>query len=300
MKHSLFIFVLLSLLRLSTIGFGQTQIPLYADKIPNAKLAPDEETTVNGVVRNVSKPTLSIFLPDKGTANGTSVIICPGGGYGVLVIDREGYEVAKAFNKKGITAFVLKYRLPNDKSSEDKSIAPLQDAQQAIKIIREKAGEWKINPDKIGIMGFSAGGHLASTAGTHFDTSLVENKSSIRLRPDFMILVYPVISLQEAQGHKGSRANLIGTTPTQEKINYFSSELQVKTTTPPTFLTHAGDDTVVPVSNSILFYEALNKNKVSSDLHIYSKGEHGYLKTPAFDLWFGQCLNWMKTTNLIP
>ena len=300
MSRYISILILFSFLRLSTLSFGQTEIPLYADKIPNTKLPPDEETIINGVVRSVSKPTLSIFLPEKGTANGTSVIVCPGGGYGVLVIDREGYEVAKALNKVGITAFVLKYRLPNDKFSEDKSIAPLQDAQQAIKKIREKAGELKIDPNKIGIMGFSAGGHLASTAGTHFETPLIENKSSTSLRPDFMILVYPVISFLEAQGHKGSRANLIGASPTQEKINFFSSELQVKATTPPAFLTHAGDDTVVPVSNSILFYEALNRNKVLSDMHIYSKGEHGYLKTPAFDLWFGQCLNWMKTNDLIP
>ncbi|WP_254412810.1 alpha/beta hydrolase [Dyadobacter diqingensis] len=280
--------------------FGQKEIPLYPGKIPNARSAANDETTVKGVVRNVSQPTLSVFLPKEGTSNGASVIICPGGGYGVLVIEREGFEVARAFNKVGITAFVLKYRLPSDKTLEDKSIGPLQDAQQAMKTVREGAKEWNLDTGKIGIMGFSAGGHLASTAGTHFDNPLVENKSGTSLRPDFMILVYPVISFLEAQGHKGSRANLIGQAPTEEKVNYFSSELQVKQSTPPTFLTHAGDDTVVPVSNSLMFYEALNKNKVPADLHLYSKGEHGYLKTPAFDVWFDQCLNWMKTNQFIP
>lgn len=290
----------LVLLHTSHVGYAQKEMPLYDGKIPDAKSALNEETIVKGVARKVSIPTLSVFVPEKGTENGTAVIICPGGGYGVLVIDREGYQVARELNKKGITAFVLKYRLPDDKSSVDKSVAPLQDAQQAIKVIRERAGEWKIDPKKIGIMGFSAGGHLASTAGTHFDDPHIEPKTGTSLRPDFLILVYPVISFQEAQGHKGSRTNLIGSNPTEEKIRYFSSELQVRQDTPPAFITHAGDDTVVPVSNSILFYEALNKNKIPADLHIYSKGEHGYPKTPAFDVWFGACLNWMKTNHFIP
>jgi acetyl esterase/lipase len=293
-------FVLTILFLSSVTCYAQKEIPLFNGKIPNTKSVPNEETIVNGVARNVTIPTLSVFLPENGTSNGTSVIICPGGGYGVLVIDREGYQIAKALNKRGITAFVLKYRLPDDKSSEDKSIVSLQDAQQAIKTVRERANEWKIDPQKIGIMGFSAGGHLASTAGTHFEDSFIDNKPGTDLRPDFMILVYPVISFLEAQGHKGSRANLIGTSPATEKIKYFSSELQVKSNTPPAFLTHAGDDTVVPVSNSILFYEALHKNKISADLHIYSKGEHGYPKTPAFEVWFGECLNWMKTNNFVP
>lgn len=300
MSRFVLIILFLSFLQTSVTSYAQKEIPLFQEKIPNAKSVPNEETIVNGVARNVTIPTLSVFLPENGTSNGTSVIICPGGGYGVLVIDREGYQVAKALNKKGITAFVLKYRLPDDKSSEDKSIVSLQDAQQAIKTVRERANEWKIDPKKIGIMGFSAGGHLASTAGTHFEDSFIDNKTGTDLRPDFMILVYPVISFLEAQGHKGSRANLIGTSPATEKIRYFSSELQVRPNTPPAFLTHAGDDTVVPVSNSILFYEALNKNKIPADLHIYSKGEHGYSKTPAFDVWFGECLNWMKTNNLVP
>lgn len=281
-------------------GFAQKEIPLYPGIIPNARETNDEESNTDGVVKNVLKPTLSVFLPPVGQANGAAVIICPGGGYGVLVIDREGYQVAEAFNRMGIAAFVLKYRLPSDKTMKDKSIGPLQDAQQAIKTVRERAKEWNVDISKVGIMGFSAGGHLASTAGTHFDKPVIVNKNATNLRPDFMILVYPVISFLEAPTHKGSRSNLIGASATDDQIKYFSNELQVKKNTPPTFLTHAGDDTVVPVSNSIMFYEALNKYKIPSDLHIYSKGEHGYLKTPPFDEWFTRCINWMKTNRFIP
>jgi acetyl esterase/lipase len=279
---------------------AQTTIALYPDRVPNALPAKDQETIKDNVARNVSKPTLSIFLPEAGLANGTAVIVCPGGGYGVLVMDREGYQVVKALNKVGIAAFVLKYRLPSEETMKDKSIGPLQDAQQAIKTVRERAAEWKIDTQKIGIMGFSAGGHLAATAGTHYDSTFIENPKKTSLRPDFMILVYPVISLLDKIGHKGSASNLLGAVPGIEKAKYFSNELQVSNTTPPAFLTHAGDDTVVPVSNSIKFYEALNAKGIPSDLHIYAKGEHGYLKVPSFDEWFGRCRHWMQSNNLLP
>ncbi|WP_159468500.1 alpha/beta hydrolase [Dyadobacter sp. 3J3] len=300
MKKYLCSFLFLLLTGIPFSGFAQKEIPLYPGTIPNAKEVTNEETNTKGVVRNVSKPTLSIFLPPIGQSNGAAVIICPGGGYGVLVIDREGYEVAQAFNRLGIAAFVLKYRLPSDKIMKDKGIGPLQDAQQAIKTVRERAKEWDVDTSKIGIMGFSAGGHLAATAGTHFDKPLIENKEKTSIRPNFMVLVYPVISFLEAPSHKGSRSNLIGPTPTEDQIKYFSNELQVNQSTPPAFITHAGDDTVVPVSNSIMFYEALNKFKSPSDLHIYSKGEHGFLKAPPFDEWFTRCINWMKTNQFIP
>ncbi|MCE6989153.1 alpha/beta hydrolase [Dyadobacter sp. CY323] len=292
--------VLMLLMSLVLKVQAQTEIPLYNGKVPNAIEVEDRGNTKDGVARNVSKPTLSIYLPPAASANGTAVIVCPGGGYGVLVMDREGYQVAKELNKLGIAAFVLKYRLPDDRIMDDKSIGPIQDAQQAIKTVRERSSEWKVDPGKIGIMGFSAGGHLAATAGTHYDSSFISNPKKTSLRPDFMILVYPVISFLDRIGHKGSAANLLGATPTIEKVRYFSNELQVKKTAPPAYLTHASDDTVVPVSNSIKFYEALTEKGVLADMHIYSKGEHGYLKVPSFDEWFGRCKHWMQSTGFLP
>src|SRR5215217_934459 len=172
------------------------QIPLYPNGVPNSKKGPDTyvEQDMAGRVSKVTEPTLIPFLPEKGTANGTAVIICPGGGYGFLAMTGEGYPAAKEFNKIGVTAFVLKYRLPSDDIMNDKSIGPLQDAQAAMALVRSRAAEWGINPNRIGIMGFSAGGHLASTAGTHFNTPLIENKNNVSLRADFMILIYPVIT----------------------------------------------------------------------------------------------------------
>lgn len=279
---------------------AQTVMPLYPGKIPNAITGPDEETNKDQVIRKVSKPTLTLFLPPAGTANGSAVIVCPGGGYGVLVMEWEGYRIARELNKSGIAAIILKYRLPDEKIMTDKSLGPLQDAQQAIKTVRERSKEWKIDPGKIGIIGFSAGGHLAATAGTHYDSTFIDNPEKTSLRPDFMILVYPVISLLDKIGHKGSSLNLLGASPGMEKVRYFSNELQVKKTAPPAFLTHAGDDTVVPVSNSIQFYEALIAKGVPADLHIYSKGEHGYPKTPALSEWFGRCLHWMQVNQFLP
>jgi acetyl esterase/lipase len=284
----------------SIISRAQTTLDLYSGVIPNSVEHPDEETNKNQIIGKVSKPTITVFPAAKETANGAAVIICPGGGYGVLVIDREGYEIAKAFNKIGVTGLVLKYRLPSEKTMEDKSLGPLQDAQQSIKLAREHAEEWNIDPDKIGIMGFSAGGHLAATAGTHYDSSLIENINGRSLRPDFMILVYPVISMLDKVGHKGSGINLLGTTPTEAKVRYFSNELQVMKTAPPAFITHASDDTVVPVANSLRFYEALQKVGVSTAMHIYAKGEHGYLKEPVFDEWFGRVKQWLKVIKMLP
>lgn len=296
----------LSLILLFKPCFGQQEIPLYPGKIPNSIALLNEETKiynaeVDTLVNNVTIPTLTVFLPSKGKSTGRAVIICPGGGYHTLLTKREGSDVARALNKAGIAAFVLKYRLPNDKTMVDKSIGPLQDAQQAIKLLRENATKWGVSPNQIGIMGFSAGGHLASTAGTHFDKALIENKNNTSLRPDFMALIFPVISLTDEIGHIGSRTNLIGTNATlgfQDRIANFSNELQVSTSTPPTFLTHANDDSVVPVANTMVFYEALLKHKVPADLSIYSRGEHGYLKYPSFDTWFSVCLSWIQSLKL--
>ncbi len=278
---------------------AQEIIPIYSGDVPNALPVAGQEIIRNngGVVSKVSKPTLSIYLPAKEKANGTAVIICPGGGYGVLVIDREGHEVAEAFNKVGIAAFVLKYRLPSDETMQDKSIGPLQDAQQAIKTVRQNATAWHINPDKIGIMGFSAGGHLASTAGTHFNRAYIDNADSISLRPDFMLLIYPVISLTRKLGHSGSAHNLLGKDPTNLQVMNFSNEMQVTPETPPTFLLHASDDKVVNVNNSIQFYQALQADSVAAGMHIYPVGDHGFPKEPAKSNWLDQCKFWLKSSG---
>jgi acetyl esterase/lipase len=281
---------------------AQQTFPLYQDKIPNSKPTPDEEKTeVDGitVVSNISRPTLSVFLPDMNKANGTAVIIFPGGGYWVNAIAHEGTDVAKKFNDMGITAFVVKYRIPNDATMLNREIGPLQDAQQAIKIVRQRATEWKIKPDHIGIMGFSAGGHLASTAGTHFNTSAIPDAGNANLRPDFMILIYPVISFMDSIGHLGSREQLIGKHPSMEKIRLYSNELQVTSKTPPTFLVHASDDDGVKVENSILFYEALLHHHVPAELHVYQGGGHGFglVNKTTNDLWMDRLQNWMRANG---
>ncbi|WP_198651890.1 alpha/beta hydrolase [Chitinophaga deserti] len=289
------------LLLLSMATAAQETILLHGGTPPHmlpaaatAKENVRTDKTVGLLVSNITQPTLEVFLPEAGKANGTAVIICPGGGYGVLLMSREGTDVAKAFTKEGVTAFVLKYRLPAASLMREPSLAPLQDAQEAIRIVRERAKEWGIDEKKIGIMGFSAGGHLAATAGTHFEQAVIRNKLGTSLLPGFMLLVNPVISFTDSIGHAGSRKNLLGTTPAPEKVRWFSNELQVSDKTPPAFLVHAGDDTVVDEKNSLYFYQALRNHKIPASLHIYQKGEHGFLKEPAFDEWFGRCLFWMR------
>ncbi len=260
---------------------AQKSIPLYEGNIPNSKPSPDEEKTEKNqdgitIISKISKPTLSIYLPPQGDATGTAVIICPGGGYWVNAFVHEGTDVARKFNEMGVAAFVLKYRIPNDATMINREIGPLQDAQQAIKTVRVHAAAWGINPNRIGIMGFSAGGHLASTAGTHFEHGVIDNPEKISLRPDFMVLIYPVISFQESFGHIGSRDQLIGQNPSVEKINLYSNELQVTSNTPPTFLVHASDDDGVNPENSIVFYQRLLQNKVPAELHLYQRGGHGF------------------------
>jgi len=287
---------------MSTSLFAQTTIDLYPQVIPNSKPSTNEEITEHDGILKVSKitkPTLTIFLAPKEIATGTAVIVYPGGGYWINAIGHEGMDIAKKFNEMGITAFVLKYRIPNDATMEKKEIGPLQDAQQAIKIVRERATEWNINPNKIGIMGFSAGGHLASTAGTHFTKSFIPNELKINLRPDFMILIYPVISFQDSISHLGSRDQLIGKHPSKDQINYFSNELQITKETPPTFLVHASDDNVVKVENSIAFYSNLIKNKVPAELHIYQQGGHGFglNNRTTSDSWMDRCKNWISANG---
>ncbi|MEO9003230.1 MAG: alpha/beta hydrolase [Ginsengibacter sp.] len=298
------IYLLFALCLLFTVGRSQQVLPLYPAQVPNSKQASNQETVtpnkaMGPIVQQVSEPTLEVFLPPLDIASGTAVVICPGGGYHALLIKREGQDIARELNKKGVAAFVLKYRLPDDRTMLDKSIGPIQDAQKAIQTVRQRAQEWHINPDKIGIMGFSAGGHLAATAGTHFNHAFIENKLNTSLRPDFMILIYPVISFTDSIGHIGSRTYLLGAHPSKDQIEFYSNELQVNNQTPPAFLVHAIDDIVVPSKNSLYFYEALRSNGVKGELHLYEKGEHGFLTAPPFDEWFGRVLYWLKENKLI-
>ena len=283
-------------------GQDMKQIPLYPNGVPNSKPTPADyvENDGNGHADKVSIPTLTPFLPDKAIANGTAVIICPGGGYRGLSMVKEGTAVAKEFNKIGVTAFVLKYRLPNDAIMVDKTIGPLQDAQAAIQMIRAHAADYGINPNRVGIMGFSAGGHLASTAGTHFNKAVIDNPANISLRPDFMMLLYPVITFGD-MAHKGSKDNLIGLNPPQALVDLYSNEKQVTPETPITFMVQAQDDKTVPVQNALMFYDALVKNKVKAEMHIFIAGGHGFGLNNATSKqhWFDWCRDWLDANGLL-
>jgi acetyl esterase/lipase len=293
--------ILLLFLTISHVAFGQKSIPLYTGTIPNSKKTPQdykEQRDNSGFIINVSIPTLTVFLPDKTIANGTSVIIAPSGGYEVWV--DEGVDIAKAFNKAGVAAFVLKYRLPSDAIMVDKSIGPLQDAQMAIATLRHRAAEWSLDPNKIGFVGISAGGHLASTIGTHFNKAVIDSRQ--KLRPDFLILLYPVISFDPLQVKQSdTRKNLLSETPSQQQVDFFSNEKHVTSETPPTWLIHAGDDEHISIRHSLLFYEALLKANVKSEFHILPTGGHGFaLEHPTRkDKWMEWCLDWLREGGFI-
>lgn len=285
---------------------AQEVIKIYSDKIPGQKAVPQSFKEINemgddGILRvsKVSVPTITAYLPEKGKATGTAVIICPGGGYGILAMNHEGTAIASALNKIGVAAFVLKYRLPDDSIMENKAYGPLQDLQQAIYLVRERSGNWNLNPNKIGVMGFSAGGHLASSLSVHYDDVKIGFKD-ISLRPDFSILIYPVVSLIETP-HAGSSKNLLGKDAAEELKLYFSADRHVNERTPPAFLVHAADDGAVAAQNSILYSQALIKHKVKTELHLYQGGGHGFglnNKTTG-DLWFERLHQWLITNNFL-
>ena len=293
MKPLKIAFILISLISLNIQA--QEIINLYPDKVPNTKPNGIKETYANGMYRGVTVPTLEIYLPEKEKATGAAVVICAGGGYSVVVFQGEGVSTAKEFAKHGIAAFVLKYRLPDDSTMQDKKIGPLQDAQQAIKIVRENAAKWDIDTNRIGIMGFSAGGHLASTEATHFKKAYIENTNNTSLRPDFQILVYPVISMQDQLTHADSRKQLLGRTPSRVTVDLFSNELQVDESTPPTYITHAADDNVVDVDNTIQYFETLRHHKVSVEMHVYPTGGHGFIFRQKG--WMEPLLKWMDNSK---
>jgi acetyl esterase/lipase len=267
------------------VARAQPVIPLWVNGAPGALGATPAD-----------QPEMTPYLPPAGTANGTAVVIFPGGGYAHLAMDHEGSAIANWLAGLGVTTFVVKYRL----GPAYHHPTMIGDAQRAIRIARARAAEWNVDPRRLGIIGFSAGGHLASTAGTHFDagnsasTDPIERASS---RPDFELLIYPVITMRDSVTHGGSRLNLLGKQPTPELVQLLSNELQVTRETPPTFLVHSTDDRTVPVQNSLLFYEALKRNGVPVEMHVFEHGGHGYgmaPKDPALTIWTALCENWMR------
>jgi acetyl esterase/lipase len=298
--------MLFAMTLMSNLHAQNETILLYTGTAPGStgKQVPEDSKTTDGItrVKDVTQPALIVYPARKKTTDAT-VIICPGGGYGILAIDHEGYDIAKWFNERGMTAFVLKYRLPQEDLFDNDEIRPLQDAQQAIRLVRKNAAKYGVSPDKVGIMGFSAGGHLASTASTHFTTQVGEiTDPSVSVRPDFSLLIYPVITFNDRFTHFGSRDNLIGKNPSVEKIEWYSNDKQVTKDTPPTFLVSTTDDGVQP-ENSIAYFLACKKNKVPVEMHIYEKGGHGYgLKKKGrgpVETWAARMEDWLKDRKLM-
>ena len=277
--------------------------PLYKTT-PNQIIVPNEEREdpFEGIiiVSKVTEPAYQYFKVKEDNIKRPCVIICPGGGYFILATSHEGVDVAKFFNSIGINAMVVKYRIPNDKAQVDKTIAPLQDAQQAMLLARTNAAEWGIDANKIGIMGFSAGGHLAASLSSHYADVKIDNPLNISLRPNFQILIYPVITMKNF-GHAGSKENLIGKNPTEAQVQYYSNELNVDSKTPPAFIVHAKNDDAVPVQNAYEYDKALKANKVSSTLCLYEKGGHGFgMKNPtATEQWTTPLTVWLHERKII-
>lgn len=281
-------------------------MPLYAGDIPNAIQAPDQESLRDPAdpwpfYLDISRPTITVYKPAKQDPKRAAVIIFPGGGYRGVSILKEGYNVARAFNEMGVTAFVVKYRTPSDRHMKYRRTGPLQDAQQAVATVRRDAAKWQIDPSRIGVMGFSAGGHLAATTGTQFKSPVLSQWRSADVRPDFLMLIYPVITFTDPAVHAGSRKMLLGDAPSQADLQRLSAQLAVSDETPPTFLVHAADDETVPVANSIRFFEALQARKIPAQLMIYPAGGHGYGLNNATtgDRWIERCRQWLQSQGWI-
>ncbi len=278
-------------------------LPLWENNIPNSNNSNIEESYTNQHYYVVTNPEIAVYMPSKWNNTHQAVLVIPGGGYHAIAYTWEGTDVAKWLNANGIVAVVLKYRLPNDTTSNIvRYKSPLLDASRAIRIIKANAEKWNIDKNNIGVMGFSAGGHLASTLGTHFNQEEKRNDKidSLSSRPDFMVLMYPVVSMSEKFAHKGSTKHLLGENPPMKLKEYYSNEKQVTPNTPTTFLVATSDDTVVPVQNSISFYEALIKNGVGAEMHIYQKGGHGFSlanKKGSLGSWKNRCLDWLNNLN---
>ena len=277
--------------------------PLYDGAIPNYIQSENKESeaTSGGILRfsKVSIPAYQFYQANT-NSDAACVIICPGGGYGILASGHEGTDVANFFNSIGVHALVLKYRIPSDEHQIDKKIAPLQDAQRAIYLVRQHAIDWGVDPSKVGIMGFSAGGHLAASLATHYDDRKIEADKSISFRPDFQILGYPVISFGKIS-HGGSINNLLGKDTTTEQIEYYSNELHVNKKSPPAFMVHAKDDGAVSIKNSIQYHERLISSGVESTIFIYEEGGHGFgMNNTTSDMQWTDALKiWMKKIGVV-
>lgn len=282
----------------AALALGLTGGPLHCASPGNPESFPlwPREAPIGGGATAPSKATLTVHVPK--TPNGVAMVICPGGGYRGKVTGAEGHGIAQWLNQNGIVGVVLEYRLPNGNS-----FLPLADAQRAIRTVRSMASEWKVDPAKIGIIGFSAGGHLASTAGTHFDSgseAALDPVEKLSSRPDFMVLVYPVVTMGQAR-HAGSTKALLGDMPTEEAIRNFSNEKQVTAKTPPAFLAHALDDKAVPPENSADFYKALKAVNVAAEYLELPSGGHGLngYKGPMWDAWQTQSLEWLRKIGML-
>ena len=262
---------------LTVAAFAQADesvvIPLWPEGVPGAKDIGPERLGEGGRIGNVSEPTLTVYGPAVDRPNGTAVVVCPGGGYTIVSNEREGVQYARWLGTLGVTTFVLKYRM-----QEFGHPAPLQDVLRAVRLVRSRAAEFKIDPARIGVMGSSAGGHLAASSGTLFDHAAGRTGAALdatSARPDFLILMYPVISMDDPVAHAGSRKALLGATPAPELLQLMSLEKQVTAATPPTLLIHTQEDRTVPVENSILFFQALTRAKVPAEMYLFEHGAHG-------------------------
>ncbi|NDV90488.1 alpha/beta hydrolase fold domain-containing protein [Alteromonas sp. 345S023] len=278
-------------------------IPLYSRSIPGAREAIDQESIesqdVTGrFVINVSQPQLTAYWPSSKVHNGGAIVICPGGGYRGLSVDLEGHAIAVELVKLGISAFVLKYRTPSTITMDNPKMGPLQDIQQALHIINTQATNWQINAEKIGVMGFSAGGHLASSAAVHYNRPVPRNTVPKLLKPAFQILIYPVISMDPAITHIQSKTLLLGEQVSAADIRYFSNDMQVTEDSPPAFILHANDDSHVPVENSIRYYQALRKSQVPVQLLTLPHGGHGFGMYHQYT-WFETLKMWLKLYDFI-
>lgn len=307
MKHAILFLILICA---SLMSAQPLVVKVWPQGAPGALINPSyhEDTvyTESGAprIQHVTDPTLSVYLLPEEKVPHPAVIICPGGSYARLAIDHEGFDVAHWLNTLGVIGIVLKYRLPSDDIMKKKSVGPLQDVQESIRIVRSNAAKWHIDPNRIGVMGFSAGGSVAALASTLYGYHTYDTDDTTSARPNFSLLIYPVISMQQVLTHQQSRQTLLGQDPDDRTVSFFSAELNVDAQTPPAFLVHSADDSTVSCSNSIEYLLALRKYHISAELHLYATGGHGYGLAQTHhgteSTWPEACEEWMKRHSLIP